>query len=131
MSLTTDDAPMTTPPKRRLSDSLVAALDAIGGTELDTRGNRIKLKRLTEDDQRRIAEDLRAGNLIGARVRLRTGDRPPDAPKIYNSMTRQMKSQVERLTAAWDAADEEAKERFVRRLAKRRVPAELIPSPKD
>lgn len=127
MSLATDDAPMTTPPKRRLSDSLVAALDAITGTELDTRGNRIKLKRLTEDDQRRIADDLVCGNLIGARVRLRTGDRPPDAPKIYNSMNRQVKSQVERLTAAWDAADEEAKERFVRRLAKRRVAAELIP----
>jgi hypothetical protein len=129
MSLIIEDAPVKpSKPRKGLSDTLVAALEALAGTELDNRGNRIRLGRLTEEDQRRIAEDLRAGNLIGARVRLRTPAPPkdPEAP-VFAPMNRQTMSQLERITKAWDDASEEARIRFVRRLRRRRVPPNQIP----
>lgn len=118
----------------RPKSALTLALEALKGTELDGVGSRRKLGTLSPEDQKRITEDLLAGNMIGARVRLKTTDRPVQEGELRyhtNSMNKAVRAEIQRLTAAWDNASEETKHRFVRRLAKRRVPAELIPSPKD
>lgn len=94
------------------------ALVVVIGTELDTDNHRNRLARLDAETQRRIAQHLRGGNVIAARVTLTTA-KPSAARPSLRTMSRQVRRELDRIDDGWMAAGDDARERFLLRLAKR------------
>lgn len=118
VTMETDAKPAKRVPRVVLTD----VLEIVWGTSLDTPANIRKLARLAPDIQRKVAGHLREGNDIAARVTLTTAPAPAPTTRYgHGSMSKQVRSQLQRLTKGWDEASEEAQVRFARLLAKRGV----------
>jgi ParB-like chromosome segregation protein Spo0J len=107
--------PGVTPGKRRTTIA-PEVLEAIAKTDFDKGKNLDLIARLPLEAQREIASLVKAGDLITAKAKL---SHTAQVTVLPGNCTKDVHRQLQRLTAAWEAASLEAKARFLQRLRRR------------